>query len=519
MSAGRGARVLVALSLCGLVVVPAAAEPSTVATATTARAAAALPPGVAYQAWGSARNLEAIADGNAATAAVVDSGPARIFLLLGEESLLSAILVTTAGRLGVPVVELSQDALSWTPVVVRVRRDARRGETRLEFAEPMTARAVMLTLPYSGRSLSLKEVRLEPAAPATPRVREIVIGAITEDAATVTWKTDRPAKTLLLYGFRPDGMKNFGDPSYELRRDHNVRLTGLLPGTDYRAWIVIGRDSAIGASPGQPLRFRTAGTPLPFATGFRHALGRDTAQVRFLVNIPARAVLEWREQGTENVRRQPVLAGDALLTDHAALLAGLQPRVTYEYQVIATDSRGRSTATPWIAFATEPYNLAAGRPASGTFQELLDEQASGDTRPALERVTDGRDDYFHGMATSGDPGETDQWVEVDLGEPSRIATVEMVWRGNAYPRSYYVMTSLDRQNWAYPGFGLDAGAGAFERSSGGDPLRRVSLAIEATDPVRYVRVFIPRGSDYFVKTRSWRFVQLAELEAHGHWAR
>lgn len=474
---------------------------------------------VPFQAFGAVQKPEALRDEDPGTVATVDSSPAKLFLLLDEEALLEAVVVHGSMRFGSITVELSEDALAWTRVEVTVRRGARPGEVRLVFPEPVLARAIMLTIPFEGASLSLGGVRVLAAAPDLPNVTSVAVSELAEGAATVSWRTDRPATTMLLYGFRPDGMKTWGDPGYERRKDHNVRLTGLLPGTEYRAWIVVGRDSVVGSAPGQPIRFRTTGTPLPFATGFRHALGRDSAVIRFQVNIPARAVLEWREVGSEAVRPASSEAGEALATDHAVRLEGLEPRGRYEYQVIATDSRGRATATPWIAFATEPFNLAEGRPAAGTFSVLLEEQAAADTRPALARVTDGRNDYFRGMATSGDPGETDQWVEVDLGQPSRLATIEMIWRGNAYPRSYYVMTSTDRVNWSYPGFGIDAEAGEFERSSGGDPLRRVRLGVDAAEAVRYIRIFIPRGSAFQSRTSSWRFVQLAEIEAHGHWER
>lgn len=474
---------------------------------------------VSFQAFGGVRNPEALRDEDSSTLATVDSSPAKVFLLLDEEALLEAVVVQATTSAGAVAVEVSEDALSWARVAVTVRRGAQPGEVRLMFAEPVLARALMITIPFEGVALSIRGIRVLAAAAEVPRVTGVSVGDLGEGTATVSWRTDRPATTMLLYGFRPDGMKTWGDPGYEKRKEHNVRLTGLLPGTEYRAWIVVDRDSVVGSAPGQPIRFRTTGTPLPFATGFRHALGRDSAIIRFQVNIPARALLEWREAGTEHVRAAMPEAGDALATDHAVHLEGLEPRGRYEYQVVATDSRGRATATPWIAFATEPFNLAEGRPAAGTFTVLLDEQAAADTRSALDRVTDGRNDYFRGMATSGDPGETDQWVEVDLGAASRLATIEMVWRGNAYPRSYYVMTSTDRANWSYPGFGIDAEAGEFERSTGGDPLRRVRLGVDAAEAVRYIRIFVPRGSAFHSRTSSWRFVQLAEIEAHGHWER
>jgi hypothetical protein len=500
-----------------------------------ATAVSAEPRTASYQAWGGVSDAWAISDSSPTTAALADSGPASLFLMLENEAVLAGLTLKTSGAAPSVTVSVSQDAVSWTPAAVRVESDGRRdgpgpdgsgrrgdghvAVTRLTFVAPTMARALMVKIAFAGRRLAIHDVALEVAPTAVIKVSEISIEEIEENAATIRWRTDLPAKTELLYGFRPTSMHSGGDPAYEFSMDHVVRLTGLLPGTDYQAWILIGRDSAVGAAPNRPLTFRTAGAPLPYATGFRHELGRDTAVIRFVGNVPARAVMEWREQGSgaAAVCTAPATGGDAYVTENSVVLTGLAPRVTYEYQVMTTDTRGRSTATPWISFATSPFNIAAGRPATGTFTELSDEQAAGDTRPALDRITDGRNDYFRGMATSGNPRDTDQWVEVDLGAPSLVNTIEMVWRGNAYPRDYYVMTSADGAHWAYPGFGLDAGAGAPERSTGGDPLRRVSLAVDVTAPVRFIKVFVPRGSDYVVKTPSWRFVQLAEVEAHGIW--
>lgn len=402
--------------------------------------------------------------------AMTDDG--ATVLLLKNEAVLSGVVIR-----GDPKnLAISQDAITWITVAF-----TREGD-EIRFA-PTPARAVRIE--------GVEVIRLIAAEGDRIRVSDIKTESITENFVVVKWKTSFPVKTALLYGAREGEMRPCHELSSELRTDHEARLTGLLPGIDYKYWILLSKDHAIG-----PKTFRTAGIPLPFASDPIVSVGRDTATLKFSTNIPARAELEGDIAGSSREGRE-----------HRVALAGLEPRKTYRYQIVATDARGRATATPAYEFTTAPFNLALEKTGTGTFIRRLADQTAGG-------ATDGRYDYFEGMVTSGDPSETDQWIEVDLGRAEKIETIETIWRGNAYPKDFYVLTSLDHENWSYAGFNLDAATGSTERSERGDPLLRI---VTPASDARYIRIFIPKGSPTLVRSRDWDFVQLAEIEAHGVW--
>lgn len=453
-------------------------------------------------------------DGNPRTAAVAETSPASLFLLLDAEAILAGAELRYTGRLVRASLQVSDDGLNWTSPSQEARADARAGRHEIVVA-PVSARSVMLRIEFQGRNFRLREATLKSADLERVAAYDIELATVTENSAELRWRTTLPVRTNILYGFAPDRMTTPGVPPIEPATEHRVRLTSLLPGTEYRAWILLGMTGEVGEAKSPFLTFRTRGTPYPFAGAISFESGRDTALIRFTTPIPAKSRIEWTGgDGTRGLATEERFA-----MTHAVALAGLRPRTVYSFEIVTEDTKGRRTATPLLSLTTRDNNVAIGARAIGTFDRLIDEQAVEETRPALERITDGRNDYFAGMATSGDPADTDQWVEVDLGREVVLSSIETVWRGNAYPRDFFIMTSRDRVNWAYPGFGLDAGAGTEELSTRGDPLRRVVVAPASDEPVRYIKVLMMRGSAYFTSWPGWRFVNLAEIEAHEVWSK
>lgn len=462
---------------------------------------------------------EALSDGDPTTRAEwsKDELP-ELYLLMGEEMVISGIILSAHDRLETVEIAYSPDAINWTPLE-KIEMEERQGESILRFA-PRAVRALRITVTTDKRPWHMGGIELVRFEKPSIDVSQVRVEEIGENSAVVKWTTNYPVRTRLLYGYRLDNLQTLNSPSFDFQTEHSVRLEGLLPGLDYYVWI-LAEDRAFGRAADHPWVFKTAGTPFPMPYHETVRTGLDTAHLTFVTNIPSLTWIEWRRSdGESEFDGDPVgvvVTGGNPELSHAVEIAGLEPRRTYDWRIICEDTAGRKTTTPWLKFSTATFNLAKGKPATGTFNLLLDEQRSEDNRPALERITDGRLDYFTGMATSGDPEETHQWVEVDLGEARELSTIELIWRGNAYPASFSVMTSPDGTNWSYPAVGISAATGREERSSRGDPLRRIVLSAPENQKVRFIKVFIPKASPYFTRARSWNFVQLAEIEAHGRW--
>lgn len=381
-------------------------------------------------------------------------------------------------------IEASEDALSWRPVGLE--------------GLPIRARALRLRIRGGGGGVRL----FAPAETIAVLVSDFRVEA-GEYEATVRYRTSFPVTSSILYGFELQGLQQSGPQSPERRTEHAVTLPALLPGTEYQVW-VLADGRPVGAAADRPFRFTTAGSPFPRVVETEVLeRGAERLKIRFRTNVPTTARLVWGERVDE------VFRSDRRATEHVFDVPNLRPRTEYAYHVVLEDAEGRKMTMPRATVSTDEANAARGRPVEGTFTHLTESMEPG---PVLPRVTDGRLDYFEGMATSGDPGETDQWVRIDLGAAREIEEVEVIWRGNAFPRAFYVVVGAEAGEARYPGGPFDAGGGDFSRSERGDPLRHVRVPV--TDgPVRFITVFVPRGSPYQAR-EGWRWIQLAEVKAH-----
>jgi hypothetical protein len=405
-----------------------------------------------------------------------------VLVLLEADTPIGRIEADGAAR--ILSVEASEDALSWRPVDV----------DRL----PIRARALRLRLRGGDGGVRV----FAPAETIVVRVTDFRAEA-GENEATVRYRTSFPVSTAILYGFDLQSLQQSAIHSPDRRTDHAVTLPALLPGTAYEVWVLVdGRPVGVGRD--RPFEFTTAGTPFPRVVRTEVLeRGTDRLKIRFRTNVPTTARLAWGE------RVDAVLRSDRRGTTHVFDVPALRPRTEYVYHVVLEDAGGRKMTMPAATVRTDEANVGRGRPVDGTFTHLAEGMTPG---PVLPRVTDGRLDYFEGMATSGDPGETDQWVRLDLGSSLDVEEIEVIWRGNAYARAFVVAVGATPDEARYPGGPFDAAEGEFSRSERGDPLRHVRVPVR-DGPVRFITIFVPRGSGYQAR-EGWRFVQLAEVKAH-----
>ena len=104
---------------------------------------------------------------------------------------------------------------------------------------------------------------------------------------------------------------------------------------------------------------------------------------------------------------------------------------------------------------------------------------------------------------------------VDLGEPFLLSDLVVEWRRLAFAKDYSLFGSLDKASWRPLAEHVDAEAGEFIRSERGDPVLRMVTKVASADPVRYIKLLVPKGSAYVVKHPDrWDFVEVMELRAY-----
>ena len=219
--------------------------------------------------------------------------------------------------------------------------------------------------------------------------------------------------------------------------------------------------------------------------------------------------------GTDPNKLTVVAKNTESAVESSAILAGLEPKTTYFYQVRATDYYGKTATSKVESFSTAGENIALNKKVEGTFVFYPADDKyvkPGENNEILARITDGGTNYFTSMATSGSIPNADQYIVIDLGKSRKINSILSYWRRLAYPENMTIQLSNDKKEWKTVEKGIDANLGVFARSSSGDPIKVVSK--EDGGSARYVKLFIKKGSPFYHKHGNWNFVQLMEVEVY-----
>lgn len=240
------------------------------------------------------------------------------------------------------------------------------------------------------------------------------------------------------------------------------------------------------------------------------ALATDQdAAIVFRTNIDAQSRLYVGED-TPGAAPMPPVRFIMPRTDHNGLLTGLSPGKRYRYKIEVTSPVIEQTVeSEDHFFTTNPANLAAGCFVTGSFVNLPQDRFVNKAIPPLERLVDGKLDYFTSMAQSGSIQKEPQWVMLDLGRRQTVSQVVLYWWALAYPQDYRLEVSADQVHWSVVGRHLDAAKGFYITT--GAPMW---VAKHMITPLkgRYVRVSIDPGSAIYVKQHGWDFVDLFEMK-------
>ncbi|NOX77182.1 MAG: DUF1349 domain-containing protein [Gammaproteobacteria bacterium] len=174
-----------------------------------------------------------------------------------------------------------------------------------------------------------------------PTISNIVMNSGGQEA-TLSWTTDEPADSQVMYGTAP-GTYDLGTvSSATLTQNHSITLTGLSLGTVYY-YQINSSDADGNTSSSAELNFFSEDLTAPTISGTQVVTTEVSATISWVTNEPASSELGY---GVTNGYELGVLTSAAVGTNHTVELTGLTPGATYYFQLTATDSSGNSGSSP-----------------------------------------------------------------------------------------------------------------------------------------------------------------------------
>lgn len=192
-----------------------------------------------------------------------------------------------------------------------------------------------------------------PPDTTPPVISNVQATAIGENQATITWQTDEPAGSTVVYGTTSQYTGGIGTVP-GLTTSHSVTLTGLTPSTVYHYEASSADSSGNGTASGD-LLFVTADPPPaditpPSISNIQIAALTDSqATITWQTDEPADSAIAY---GPSGAYEDGVVVDISLVTTHSLDLTGLLASTQYHYEVRSTDSSGNNSNSGDLVFTT-----------------------------------------------------------------------------------------------------------------------------------------------------------------------
>jgi len=220
------------------------------------------------------------------------------------------------------------------------------------------------------RASAVQAAPISPAdlAPSTaPAKKTTRTARSTEQTATVSWRTSRPATSKVLIGTSSTNLRPAVTEAGATTK-HAVAVPGLKAKTTYYYRVVstdtAGREVVSPAAAAAPLALTTAATDLlaPVPTDpVITPLPDGTAVVSWTTDVAAAAGVRIGDSLTKTVERK---VSAALTTSHEFVVTNLQPGRTYLISTVSQDRAGNRTISKAIRFITPAPGIAQQTPES-----------------------------------------------------------------------------------------------------------------------------------------------------------
>ena len=320
---------------------------------------------------------------------------------------------------------------------------------------------------------------------------------VSSDSALIIFTADADCYSRLLYGEKEGKLSNMLLQT-DIAKKHKFEILNLDEGKKYFFKIeYYNKDftetSAINS-------FKVLGIQSPEIVDFKIIAGFDKAICFIKTNVPVKY---------EMIADNNKISDGKFMDNIRFEITNLKPDKDYEYILnIYNEKNAKFNKTGILR--TKEKNIGLNKKTEGTFSVNPEDKFIKNEPPIIDRITDGRFNYFTGMATSGNIKNENQSVIIDLEKNEHIEKIKIYWRGLAYSKDYMILLSSDKKKWITAAKNLDASNGKQETSETGDPM--FANEIEINKSARYARLWIPQNSGYYCKHSNWNFVQLFEVE-------
>ncbi|HPG30581.1 MAG TPA: discoidin domain-containing protein [bacterium] len=317
------------------------------------------------------------------------------------------------------------------------------------------------------------------------------------DSAVIIFTADTNCYSRLLYGEKENKLSSMLLQT-DAAKKHKFEILNLAEGKKYYFKIEyynknFNKSSEINS-------FKVLGVENPEIKDLKLITESDKAYFNLKTNVPVMY---------EMIINDTNISGGKYLDNINIEISNLKPHKEYEYTLnIYNEKKSKFTETGILL--TKEKNIGLNKKTEGTFTVNPEEKYIKNEPPIIERITDGRLNYFTGMATSGNIKNENQSVIIDLENNINIEKIKVYWRGLAYSKDYMILLSSDKKKWDIAATKIDASKGASAQSETGDPM--FVNEIEINKNARYARLWIPQNSGFYCKHNNWNFVQLFEVE-------
>jgi len=339
-------------------------------------------------------------------------------------------------------------------------------------------------------------------------INHIKVINLSENKAVVHWHTHFSTIGKVFYGKFSNRLYNQGI-SLGYATNHSVILNNMEKGTVY--YYYIESTDKKGKIEKTPLfQLKTKGTPDTQLLSLSVVTNQETYFVlQWEANVPIQVSVLYIQYGDSHKKAtkftKPLQKGTIKID-------GLAPRTSYYYLLQYKDQSGKVFKDKIKTILTKENNVALHKPVKGTFtKNIKDDKYFQKSSKIINRVTDGKMNYFTGMAVSGNIKKTDQFVIIDLQDDFDIDSIEVFWRALSYSTDYKILISLDNKNWKIVKNKLNAAKGKKMRGEKGDPILYNTIFVH--EKARYVKL-IASKNQFYNKHEQWNYVQLMEIKVY-----